>query len=251
MKKPTLIVPPQGDILEVMWKAASLIGDASIIRKMKEQVMETTCYGSALKVINMYVDIRFSDGSTDGLEESPEEAAILDKVWDEIGLEKSDLFSMTEPAREQAPGITISPEIVEQIERAIEVAIAYEKITNGKRKISITGEVGEVLVCKELSLSLATDFLSAGFDAFDTQGKKVQIKTRRESRGKPQRDNARIGRFSEHQFDYGILAILDSDYRLKEIWKADYDQIMSIVANAPRRNPSLYLYKRVAEKVYG
>lgn len=45
-----------------------MIHDASVIRKMKEQVMETTCYGAALKVINMYVDIRFSDGSTDGLE---------------------------------------------------------------------------------------------------------------------------------------------------------------------------------------
>ena len=61
----------------------------------------------------------------------------------------------------------------------------------------------------------------------------------------------RIGRFSEHQFDYGILAILDPDYKLKEIWKADYDKIMSIVENAPRRNHSLNLIKRIAEKVYG
>ena len=68
VKKPTLIVPPQGDILEVMQRVSYMIHDASVIRKMKEQVMETTCYGAALKVINMYVDIRFSDGSTDGLE---------------------------------------------------------------------------------------------------------------------------------------------------------------------------------------
>lgn len=249
MKKPTLIVPPQGDILEVMRKAEGLIGDTPTIKKMREQVMETACYGSALKVVDMYVDIRFSDNSTDGLEESPEEAAILDKVWDKIGLEETELLSMTEPAREQSQEITISPEILEQIERAIEVAIAYEKITNGKRKISITGEVGEVLVCKKLSLSLATDFLSAGFDAFDTQGKKVQIKTRRESRCKPQRDNMRIGRFSEHQFDYGILAILDPDYKLKEIWKADYDKIMTIVEKTPRRNPSLYSFKGIADQV--
>ena len=67
MKRPTLIVDPHGDILEVMQRASCLIGDASKVKKMKKQVMETSCYGAALKYINEYVQIEFSDGSGDEL----------------------------------------------------------------------------------------------------------------------------------------------------------------------------------------
>lgn len=147
--------------------------------------------------------------------------------------------------------MTISQRILEQIDSAIGVALAYEEATNGNRKLPITGEVGEILTCKILSLCLATDFQSAGIDAWDADGKSVQIKTRREAADKPSGDHVRIGRFSEHPFDYAILAILNKNFQLKELWRAEYEDVISIVKDAPKRNPNLYLFKRIAKKIYG
>lgn len=144
----------------------------------------------------------------------------------------------------------VTQDLVENIQKAIDAAIAHQKAVGGKRKLGITGEVGEVLVCKTLGLRLMREDRSEGFDALDAEGKRVQIKTRRsESEGLP-RDVGRISTFSRHEFDYALLAILDHDYKLCEIWKAKYEDILPIIEKQKRRNPTLAAYKKVGRIIF-
>ncbi len=146
--------------------------------------------------------------------------------------------------------IVVDDDIIQKVEIAIEAALAYEAATGGKRKLGITGEVGEILVCHQLGLRLMLDPRSVGYDALDSGGQQAQIKTRRsESNGLP-RDAGRVSSFSGHEFDYALLCLLDHQYRLREIWQADYDDLRPIVDKQKRRNPSLSLVKRVAQRVF-
>jgi len=146
--------------------------------------------------------------------------------------------------------IVVDDDLVEKVKLAIEAALAYEVATSGKRKLGITGEVGEILVCHQLGLRLMLDPRSVGYDALDSRGERVQIKTRRsESYGLP-RDAGRVSSFSEHEFDYALLGLLDHQYRLCEIWRADYDDLWPIIDKQKRRNPNLSLFKRVAHRVF-
>lgn len=139
--------------------------------------------------------------------------------------------------------IKINSKLINSIKQSISAALDYEKITG--RKMGITGEVGEVLVCKKLGLKLLADDITAGYDAIDDCGKTYQIKTRRAKNGR-----GRISRFSEHKYNYALLAELDQNYDLIKIWKADYKTINPIVEANKRRNPSLSKFKSLASQIY-
>ena len=143
----------------------------------------------------------------------------------------------------------IDDKMMDLVYKAIDIAVGYEEASRGIRKMPITGEIGEVLICKQLGLNLIADFQSAGIDAIDKNGLKVQIKTRRESQDEPKGNHVRIGRFSEHYFDYALLGILDKQYRLREIWKAEYIDLKPIIDSEKKRNPNLSSFKRVATRV--
>ena len=144
----------------------------------------------------------------------------------------------------------ISSAILSAVRDVIAAARKYEAATDEVRKVGITGEVGEVLACHELGLEMATDPRSIGFDAVDANGKRVQIKTRRsESAGLP-RDVGRLGTFSRHAFDYALLVLLDHEYELAEIWRAEYAELKPLVDSQKRRNPSLSAFKKLARKVW-
>ncbi len=146
--------------------------------------------------------------------------------------------------------IEIDDKLISIIKSAINVALEYETATNRKRKLGITGEVGEVLVCHKLGLKLVLDSRSEGFDAIDRDGLRVQIKTRRsESEGLP-RDAGRTSIFSKHEFDYALLALLDHKYELCEIWRAGYNKLKPIIEKQKRRNPPLSSFKGVGEKIF-
>ena len=146
--------------------------------------------------------------------------------------------------------ISIDSEVLEKIKQAIQVALAYESATSGSRKLGITGEVGEVLICKQLGLSMMLDPRSEGYDAIDKAGGRVQIKTRRSESGDMPKKSGRLSRFSEHKYDYALLGLLDSRYRLTKIWRADYKTIEPIISKQKRRNPSLSSFIRVARLVF-
>jgi hypothetical protein len=155
--------------------------------------------------------------------------------------------------KEQTPeAISVDDHLVKNLKQAIDSALVYEIATHGKRKLGITGEVGEVLSCHQLGLRLILDPRSEGFDATDKNDKRVQIKTRRsETEGLP-RDVGRISRFSNHRFDYVLLCLLDHDYQLCEIWRADYKNLKPIIdkEQKERSGPTLRSFKKVGEKIF-
>jgi len=139
----------------------------------------------------------------------------------------------------------ITLQIKKVVASAIRVAISYEKLTN--RKLGITGEVGEVLVCshkklKEKGLKLSSNPILAGYDAIDKNGKQYQIKAKQSDRGS-------LSRFSNHKFDVVIVAVFDTNYKIKELWRASYKKLEPLIAGHKRRNPSLPEFKRVAKEI--
>ena len=146
--------------------------------------------------------------------------------------------------------IKIDNKLINKVKSVIDVALEYEAATSGKRKLGITGEVGEVLVCHQLGLRLVLDSRSEGFDAMDKDSLRVQIKTRRsETEGLP-RDAGRTGIFSKHEFDYALLALLDNKYELCEIWQVDYNKLKPIIEKQKRRQPSLSSFKHVGRRIF-
>ena len=146
--------------------------------------------------------------------------------------------------------IKIDNKLINKVKLAIDVALEYEAATNGKRKLGITGEVGEVLVCYHLGLRLVLDSRSEGFDAFDKDGSRVQIKTRRSESKELPRNASRTSSFSKHRFDYALLALLDHGYQLCEVWRADYKKLKPIIEKQKRRAPNISYFKSVGRKVY-
>ena len=156
----------------------------------------------------------------------------------------------TDDQTAKSKAVGISPAMLAAIQQATLAAGAYDKATNGRRKLGLTGEIGEVLCCHTLGLKLCVDCRSQGFDAMDAEGKRVQIKTRRsESKGLP-RDAGRVGTFSKHDFDYALLVLLDREYRVVEIWRAEHAEIAVLIESQKRRNPSLASFKRKARRVW-
>jgi hypothetical protein len=146
--------------------------------------------------------------------------------------------------------IIIDDKIIEKIKVAIGNALDYETLVHGNRKLGITGEVGVILVCYHLKLRLISDSRSEGFNAIDKDDLRVHIKTRRsESEGLP-KDAGRTGRFSKYRFDYALLGLLDHNYQLCEVWRADYDKLMPIINKQKRKDPSLLSFKKVGRKIF-
>ena len=50
--------------------------------------------------------------------------------------------------------ILVDDNLIVKVKLAVEAELAYEAATDGKRKLGITGEVGEILVCHRLRLRL-------------------------------------------------------------------------------------------------
>jgi hypothetical protein len=127
--------------------------------------------------------------------------------------------------------IKITDKIIDKVNEIIKLALDYEESTG--RRLGVTGEIGEVLVCQKLGLSLIANRNNAGYDALDESGKiKYQIKTRRTG-------GTRVGRFSSHDFDYFIFAILDKNYNLNRLYKISFDEIKLLIEENPKRNPSV------------
>ncbi len=146
--------------------------------------------------------------------------------------------------------VDVTPDMLKAVEQAVVAARAYSAATSGRRKLGVTGEIGEVLCCHTLGLKLSLHSRTEGYDAVDGEGKLVQIKTRRsESDGLPS-DLGRLSTFSKHGFDYALLVVLDSDYHIAEIWRAEQADIAGLIDSQKRRNPNLGSFKRRASRVW-
>jgi len=144
----------------------------------------------------------------------------------------------------------ITEEILSRMKKVIKASLAYEDAVGGIRKTGITAEVGEIYACYHLKLHMWADQKAKGFDAFDRRGLQVQIKTRRsEKEGLPS-DLDRLSSFSKHHFDYVVLVILNPDYSLAEMWRAEYRDVLPLIEKHKRRNPNLSSFKKVAGRIW-
>lgn len=146
--------------------------------------------------------------------------------------------------------VKINGTLINIVNEAIGVAIAYEKHTDFKRKLGITGEVGEILICNQLNMNLVENPLSEGFDAIDKNDLRVQIKTRHSESKTSLKYKGRISSFSKHPFDYALLGLLNHQYCLCEIWRADYNKLKPLLKKLKKRNPNISSFKRIAKRVF-
>jgi len=109
-------------------------------------------------------------------------------------------------------------ELSEVLERAKAVAADYYRLTG--KPLGITGEVGEYLAAKHLGLDLA-DARTAGYDAVDRAGRKVQIKARSIQADK-KIIGQRLGSIRlEHPWDTVLLVLMDEYFEPRAMYEAD------------------------------
>lgn len=107
--------------------------------------------------------------------------------------------------------LAVSDAVMDAVASVVKAELVYQRATNCGRKFGITGEVGEILVCRALDLRMVENPRSEGFDAVDAKGRCVQIKTRRGESGDIPKDGGRLSKFSTHECDYALLGILNSE----------------------------------------
>lgn len=124
--------------------------------------------------------------------------------------------------------VKMNSSIKRAVKDCIEAAIEYERLVG--RKLGITGEIGEMMVCnhpklKALKLALAADPIAAGYDAVDKDGKTYQIKAKRGNLT----NGAVVGKFSKYKFDFGIFIFFDKNYKAVELWSATYNTLLPAI----------------------
>lgn len=136
--------------------------------------------------------------------------------------------------------ITVNKTIRKIVNKIIKNALEYERVTG--RKLGITGEIGEILVCDKFKLNLLVDPLMAGYDAMDKERNKYQIKSKRIIK-----NSGCVGSFAKYKFDYLIMILLDKNYKVIGMWKTDFKSIYPVIKKYKRRNPSVREIKNISD----
>ena len=131
------------------------------------------------------------------------------------------------------------------IEHIIPLAMEYRRRFG--KSLGITGEVGEYKASRLLKLERVSGNINEGFDATDPENKKVQIKSRI-----CQRSQGRTSVFKNYAFDYALLVLLDDDYEVIEIYKADCKKVRNEIEAQSYNKPALSIsaFKRIAKPIY-
>lgn len=104
------------------------------------------------------------------------------------------------------------------LERARAAAVDYYQLTG--KPLGITGEYGEYIAARELKLELG-EARTAGYDATDSGGRRVQIKARSIPRGK-KLVGQRLGSIRlDHEWDVVLLVVMDEVFELRWIFEAE------------------------------
>ena len=73
--------------------------------------------------------------------------------------------------------VAVSDAVMDAVASVIKAELVYQRATNCGRKFGITGEVGEILVCRALNLQMVENPRSEGFDAVSKLFRNVPILT--------------------------------------------------------------------------
>ncbi|MCB0622342.1 MAG: hypothetical protein KDC43_00100 [Saprospiraceae bacterium] len=113
--------------------------------------------------------------------------------------------------------------------RAREAAIDYYRLTG--KPLGITGEYGEYVAAERLGLELA-EARTAGYDATDSAGRRIQIKARSIPREK-KLVGQRLGSIRlDHEWDVVLLVVMDELFELRWIFEAERPAI-EVALKAP------------------
>lgn len=144
-------------------------------------------------------------------------------------------------------------EIQEILEQAKQLAARYKRLTG--KPLGITGEIAEFNAASLLNLELA-EARTAGYDAYDKDGKKVQIK------GRCVPDNAkpgqRVGSIRlDHEWDTVLLVLMNETFNVQEMWEAQRPAIEEALlapgskARNERGSLGVSKFKQIGLKVWG
>lgn len=116
---------------------------------------------------------------------------------------------------------------------------------------SLTGLIGELYACDIQNMRWSP---SKGYDCIDEESRKVQVKSRRDSKGGKVNKQGRLGRFGKsgkYNFDYGLYVELDGNFEVSAIYRATRKEIIEIEKNE-KSNRGLHVstFLKVAKKLY-
>ena len=142
--------------------------------------------------------------------------------------------------------------VVEQVKR---LAARYYRLTG--KPLGVTGEIGEVEVARLLGLKLAKA-RTPGYDAKGSDGRRrYQIKSRSLNEAARKKLGGRVGSIKlDKEWDAALLAIMDEDFDVLEIWEADRAKVKAALekgdskAKRVRGQLSLREFKRIGRLRY-
>lgn len=134
------------------------------------------------------------------------------------------------------------------IERIRQDAVWWRKEFG--RSLGVTSELGEYYACKVLKLKRAQPG-EKGFDAIKGS-KSYQIKSRAPRKGVTVNLSGRIGKFSGFDFNYGVMVLLNHEYKLEEIYQADAKILENLATKEEkgRRGIHISTFIKNSEKIW-
>lgn len=141
-----------------------------------------------------------------------------------------------------------SRSIDERIRELTEATRAYKRATG---RNPATDELGELQVCRLLSLELAPPN-TEGYDAFDADRLRVQVKARAPRTEAHVHPAGRVSRFSSSVFDYALLILFDGEVSPEQIVRAERDALQPLQAKIPGTSRGLHVstFLRVGRVVW-
>ncbi len=128
------------------------------------------------------------------------------------------------------------------------IAAEYRRTTG--KSLGISAEIARHDACRLLQLE--PEDSSGGFDAYDKDGKKIQIKGRTIFEGS--KSGQRIGQLKlEQDWDAVVLVLMDSEFQPTKIYRAEYDVVMDAFEDTNRSKRgamSVARFKKIAELVW-
>lgn len=95
----------------------------------------------------------------------------------------------------------------------------------------LTGIIGELSACKIRKMKWNP---GTGYDAIDKKGKRVEIKTRRDSKGEDVDPNGTIGKYGKkgkYQFNYGLYLELGKDFEINSMYEVSITTLKQLENN--------------------
>lgn len=111
-------------------------------------------------------------------------------------------------------------------ETALKAIKRLAKQLSPEKGRALTGLIGELSVCNLLELTWDP---SPGYDAVDQKKNRIQIKTRRDSKGGPIEPKGTLGRFTNFEFDYALYVELDAEFDVFSVYKMEKDAVLSLI----------------------